>query len=215
MTDVSPTVAIVDVGTGNLRSVSKAIEHVARSASVDVVRDPEKILRADRVVLPGQGAIGSFMGALEDRELRASVVDALTRKPVLGICLGLQGLYEHSSEGGGQDGLAWVKGKVRHFDEVVSDRTLKVPHMGWNNVQQRRPHPMWNNIDDNTRFYFVHSYYADTADDEATVGISEHGCSFTAAMSHENVFATQFHPEKSADAGLALLKNFIQWTPER
>lgn len=203
------TVAVIDYGMGNLRSVCKALARVAPDANVRLAADAAAVRAADRVVFPGQGAIGGCITALGRDGLQAAVLDAIKTKPFLGICLGLQALYEHSEEGGGIDGLGILPGRVRRF--APADPTLKVPHMGWNQVQQTSPHPLWSGIAPNTRFYFVHSYYADSADKRWVSGTTDYGVRFTSAAARANIFAVQFHPEKSQQAGLTLLKNFMAW----
>lgn len=201
-------VAVVDLGTGNLRSVRNALEYVAPRRCVDVTSEPDLINRAHHVVLPGQGAIGTWMIALSDQNLKDSIDNALQNKPVLGICLGLQALFAHSEEDGGVTGLNRLKGEVKRFP---SRSGLKIPHMGWNNVTQTQPHPLWHNIEDNSRFYFVHSYYVQSNNNEQIAGHCEYGLQFVAAAMKKNLFAVQFHPEKSQQAGLGLLKNFLAW----
>ncbi len=198
---------------GNLRSVAKALEHVAPKARVVLAADARTIAAADRVVFPGQGAIRGCMQALLRDELREAVMQAARERPFLGICLGLQALYEHSEEGGGVAGLGLLAGSVRLFMAPVdaTGARLKVPHMGWNQVRQRCPHPLWEGIADETRFYFVHSYYADAADAAETIGVTDYGVRFTSAAAYGNIFAVQFHPEKSQRAGLRLLQNFMAW----
>ena len=203
------TVAVIDYGMGNLRSVCKALARVAPDADVRLAADAASVRAADRVVFPGQGAIHGCITALGRDGLQAAVLDAIRTKPFLGICLGLQALYEHSDEGGGIDGLGILPGRVRRF--MPADPTLKVPHMGWNQVQQTSSHPLWCGIAPNTRFYFVHSYYADTADTRWVTGTTDYGVRFTSAAARANIFAVQFHPEKSQQAGLTLLKNFMAW----
>jgi len=200
------TVAVIDYGMGNLRSVCKAIEHVAPRATVQLAADADTIRRADRVVFPGQGAIGGCMAALANGGMRAALLDALKTKPFLGLCLGLQALYEHSEEGDGTPGLGILPGRVRRFPAGTPH--LKIPHMGWNQVRQVIPHPLWNGIGQDARFYFVHSYYADAPD---AAGTTEYAVRFTSAAAHENIFAVQFHPEKSQQPGLRLLENFMTW----
>lgn len=207
------TVAVIDYGMGNLRSVCKAIEHVAPRATVTLTAEASAIRAADRVVFPGQGAIGGCITALAQGGLRESVTEALQRKPFLGICLGLQALYDFSEEGGGTPCLKVLPGSVKRFN--LRDRSLKVPHMGWNQVRQERAHRLWDGIDQDARFYFVHSYYADSADLKDAVGTTEYGLRFTAAAARDNIFAVQFHPEKSARAGLRLLENFVAWDGNR
>lgn len=205
-------IAVVDFGTGNLRSVSKAVEHVAAAAEVVVTRDPGLIDRADRVILPGQGAMGSWLAAMQARGLGASVRRALGRVPVLGICLGMQALFERSEEDGGTDGLGLVRGMVRRFERPPdAGREYKIPHMGWNRVTQCRRHPLWDGIDDGTRFYFVHSYYVDPLDAQVVAGTTDYIIEFASAIAFDNVFAVQFHPEKSHAQGLRLLGNFVRW----
>jgi glutamine amidotransferase len=206
-------IAVLDYGMGNLRSVCKAIEHVAPRASVSLVSSAAEIDRADKLVFPGQGAIGGCLVALNRDGLRDALVGAMARKPFLGICLGLQALYRHSEEGGGAAGLGVLDGTVKRFpggrDEYGN--ALKIPHMGWNTVRQVRSHALWQGIDDGARFYFVHSYYADSGDPAVIAGMTEYGVRFTAAAARGNLFAVQFHPEKSARAGLRLLENFARW----
>ncbi|MDR3087232.1 MAG: imidazole glycerol phosphate synthase subunit HisH [Azoarcus sp.] len=212
------TVAIIDYGMGNLRSVAKAIEHVAPGLRVDVTVDPARVAAADRVVFPGQGAMPDCMRELDLRGLRPAVLDAAREKPFLGICIGLQMLFEHSAEGD-VPGLGVFAGEVARFrDEDMrgagdGGARLKVPHMGWNEVRQRQPHPLWEGIPDGERFYFVHSYCVQPANSCITAAETIYGIRFTSAAGRANIFAVQFHPEKSAQAGLRLLSNFIHWTP--
>lgn len=207
------TVAVVDYGMGNLRSVAKAIEHVAPNAKVLVTADAAVVAAADRVVVPGQGAMPDCMRELEARGLRDAVIRAAAEKPFLGICIGLQMLFEHSEEGD-VPGLGILAGHVRRFPkDVVEVQGLKVPHMGWNEVAPAEPHPMWAGIDERTRFYFVHSYYVAPAAPDVIAGSTVYGMPFTSAVARANIFAVQFHPEKSAEAGLRLLANFIAWAP--
>lgn len=208
------TVAVVDYGMGNLRSVAKAIEHVADPADrVLVTADPAAVAAADRVVVPGQGAMPDCMAELAARGLREAVIRAAANKPFLGICIGLQMLFEHSEEGD-VPGLAVLPGRVRRFPaEETTARGLKVPHMGWNQVNQAEAHPVWQGIADGARFYFVHSYYVEPADPSVIAGSTVYGMPFTSAVARANIFAVQFHPEKSAQAGLQLLANFVRWKP--
>ncbi len=208
-------VAVVDYGMGNLHSVSKAVEHVAPGAHVEVTSDPARVSGADRVVFPGQGAMPDCMREMDARGLRPAVIDAARNRPFLGICIGLQMLFERSDEGG-VDGLALLPGTVRRFPASAlvdsEGRRLKVPHMGWNRVAQAQPHPLWSGIEDGSRFYFVHSYFPQPG--EAVVrGMTEYGLPFTCAVARDNIFAVQFHPEKSDTAGLRLLANFLNWNP--
>ncbi|HJT50370.1 MAG TPA: imidazole glycerol phosphate synthase subunit HisH [Nitrosospira sp.] len=210
------TIAIVDYGMGNLRSVSKALEHVAPGAHIVVTDNPEVVRKADRVIVPGQGAMPDCLHELDARGLREAVVDAAMNKPFLGICIGLQMLFE-SSEEGNVPGFGIVPGKVRRFPvEAMTSKEgqkLKVPHMGWNQVHQLMEHSLWKNIADDSRFYFVHSYYVEAADPITAAGSSLYPFPFTCAVARDNIFAVQFHPEKSHEAGLALLSNFVQWKP--
>ncbi len=213
-------IAVVDYGMGNLRSVSKAVEHVASGKSVVVTSDPKLIQNADRVVFPGQGAMPDCMRELAARNLRKAIIDAAKNKPFLGICIGMQLLFEHSEEGD-TAGLGLLKGNVKRFAEKLTDNAgdkLKVPHMGWNQVfqttnKQKQAHALWAEIEDATRFYHVHSYYAAPLDSAVTAGETEYPSRFTSAVARDNIFATQFHVEKSAQAGLQLLRNFVNWKP--
>ena len=208
-------IAVVDYGMGNLRSVSKAVEHVAAGKSVVVTSDAATIQRATHVIFPGQGAMPDCMRELDARNLRSTIIDAAKNKPFLGICIGMQLLFEHSEEGD-TAGLGLLKGQVKRFAEKLTDENgekLKVPHMGWNRVYHTQPHALWNNIEDATRFYHVHSYYTAPQDATLTAGESEYPNRFTTAIAYDNIFATQFHVEKSAAAGLQLLNNFVNWKP--
>ncbi len=212
MTDI----AIVDYGMGNLHSVSKALEHVAPAASIVVTSNPAEVRKAARVVFPGQGAMPNCMKEMDVRGLRGAVLEAAASKPFLGICIGLQMLFEASEEGNVK-GLGILPGKVIRFPNPsmvdTSGQKLKVPHMGWNQVHQSTEHPMWKGIAKNARFYFVHSYFVETANPEPVAGYSFYPFAFTCAVARDNIFAVQFHPEKSAMAGLTLLNNFVQWEP--
>lgn len=209
-------IAIVDYGMGNLRSVSKALEHVAQGASISVTGDPDVVHGASRIVVPGQGAMPDCLRELDKLGLREAVVDAAMHKPFLGICLGLQMLFD-SSEEGNVKGLGIVTGKVRRFAATApaadDKQRLKVPHMGWNQVHQAVEHPMWEGIPQDARFYFVHSYYVETTDLEPLAAYTHYPFPFTCAVAKDNIFAVQFHPEKSQEAGLALLRNFVHWQP--
>ncbi|MBV8032582.1 MAG: imidazole glycerol phosphate synthase subunit HisH [Betaproteobacteria bacterium] len=193
---------------GNLRSVSKAIEHVAPSAEVAVTARPDAILAADRVVVPGQGAMPDCMRQLSASGAREAVVRAAGSKPFLGICIGLQMLFERGEEGD-TPGLGILRGSVPRFHLTG----LKVPHMGWNEVRQARPHALWRGIADASRFYFVHSYFPAPGDASLTAATATYGAPFTCAVARDNIFAVQFHPEKSQSAGLQLLSNFVSWRP--
>jgi len=209
-------VAVVDYGMGNLHSVSKAVEHVAPKARVEVTSDPARVADADRVVFPGQGAMPDCMRELDARGLRPAVLDAARNRPFLGICIGLQMLFERSDEGG-VDGLGLLPGTVGRFpDSGMVDsggQRLKVPHMGWNQVNQANSHPLWSGIDDASRFYFVHSYFPHPGQPALVRGTTQYGIPFTCAVARDNIFAVQFHPEKSDTAGLRLLANFLNWNP--
>ncbi len=193
---------------GNIRSVSKALEYVAPRDEVRVTADPKAIRAADRVVVPGQGAMPDCMRQLAASGARDAVIEAAGSKPFLGICIGLQMLFERGEEGD-TAGLGLLQGNVPRFKAAG----LKIPHMGWNEVLQERPHALWNGIADRSRFYFVHSYYPEPADRSMTAGTCDYGISFTCAVARDNIFAVQFHPEKSQNSGLQLLSNFVQWRP--
>lgn len=207
-------IAIVDYGMGNLRSVQKALAHVAPAAEVAITAEPEAIRRADRVVFPGQGAMPDCMRSLRESGLDRAVEEAARSKPFLGLCIGQQMLFERSAEGD-TPGLALVMGRVVGFEITPERRArgFKVPHMGWNEVWQVRPHRLWEGIADGSRFYFVHSYYCEPAQGELAAGETRYPDAFTSAIARDNIFATQFHPEKSATAGLRLLGNFSTWNP--
>ena len=208
-------IAVIDYGMGNLRSVVKALEHVAgKQQQVILTSDPQQVMNADRVVFPGQGAARDCMRAIDEYGLRETILKAASQRPFLGICMGMQVLIETSEENEGTNCLGFFPGKVLYFGDNHQDRDnvrLKVPHMGWNQMRQTRQHPLWQGIDDNSRFYFVHSYYLKTDDDSLIVGECEYGFDFTAAIARDNVFALQCHPEKSAGVGLQLLSNFVKW----
>jgi len=210
------TIAVVDYGMGNLRSVSKAMEHVvAKGEKVIVTDDPAKIRAASRVVFPGQGAAKDCMAQLAKHDVIEAVREAASEKPFLGICMGLQVLLSHSEENGGIDCLDLISGKVRFFGEELHDadsnERLKIPHMGWNRVTHQQSHALWQGIEDEARFYFVHSYFVEPDDKEWVVGSTVYGERFATVLARENVFACQFHPEKSAHDGLQLLHNFARW----
>jgi len=211
------TVAVVDYGMGNLRSVSQAVMHVAAGSGVEVIvtQRPEEVMAADRVVLPGQGAIRDCMRELRDSGLQNAVLHAAANKPLLGVCVGMQMLLTHSEE---QDtpGLALIPGEVKRFrleGRLQPDGSrYKVPQMGWNRVHQHG-HALWDGVPDRSWFYFVHSFYAAPSEPRHTAGETDYGGRFTCALARDNIFATQFHPEKSADQGLALYRNFLHWKP--
>ena len=212
---MSIDIAVIDYGMGNLRSVSKAIEHVAPGRSVVVTSDPADVMRASRVVFPGQGAMPDCMREMQARGLRDALTVAARTRPFLGICIGLQMLFEYSEEGDTR-GLGLLRGVVRRFPaERMIDAhggKLKVPHMGWNEVEQVA-HPLWQGIADGSRFYFVHSYYPEPADQSEVAGWSAYPFRFACVAARGNLFAVQFHPEKSHTAGLQLLANFVNWNP--
>ncbi|MDE1989278.1 MAG: imidazole glycerol phosphate synthase subunit HisH [Betaproteobacteria bacterium] len=209
-------IAVVDYGMGNLRSVAKALEHVAPHARVEVTDDPVRVRAAQRVVFPGQGAMPDCMRELDQRKLRPAVIEAAREKPFLGLCIGLQMLFDASEEGPAA-GLGLLAGQVRRFPAermfAPDGERLKVPHMGWNQVYRQGEHPLWSGIADGSRFYFVHSYYVEPHDSGVGTATARYGLDFTCAVARDNLFAVQFHPEKSAGAGLALLSNFVHWNP--
>ena len=202
------TIAVVDYGMGNLRSVSKALERVAPGAEVSITADPERILSSERLVVPGQGALPDCMRQLAASGAREAVIEAAGSRPFLGICIGLQMLFERGEEGD-TPGLGLLPGRVPRFKAAG----LKIPHMGWNEVMQRRSHALWEGIADRSRFYFVHSYYPAPSDEALVAGTAQYGAPFTCAVARDNIFAVQFHPEKSQSAGLQLLSNFVRWRP--
>jgi glutamine amidotransferase len=211
------TVAVVDYGMGNLRSVSQAVQHVAAGSGFEVIVTdrPEQVRAAQRVVLPGQGAMPDCMRQLRESGLLAPVLEAAASKPLFGVCVGMQMLLDRSEEGP-TAGLGLILGEVVRFElagRLQPDGSrYKVPQMGWNRVWQK-PHPLWNGVPNGSYFYFVHSFYARTSDARHSVGEADYGARFTAAIARDNIFATQFHPEKSADHGLALYRNFLHWNP--
>lgn len=213
---MSSTVAVVDYGMGNLRSVSKALEHVVQDGQrVIVTSDAGEVAEAERVVFPGQGAARDCMQQLTEMQLDKAVLQAASEKPFLGICMGMQVLMTHSEENQGIDCMGLFSGNVCAFaDEKLRDRmdSLKVPHMGWNRVSQKQQHPLWHDIADQNRFYFVHSYYVSPDDGSLVAGTTDYGIEFVSVIARDNVFAAQFHPEKSAHDGLQLLKNFCRWS---
>lgn len=208
-------VVVLDYGSSNLRSVAKALETVSnKNDHVHISNDANVILAADRVVFPGQGAIGQCMQSLKQKELGEVIRECIKTKPFLGICLGLQSLMDHSAEDGGVAGLGIIPGEVLRFTDKVSDDNgvlYKIPSMGWNQVYQTKQHPLWKGIDDGSRFYFVHSYYVKPEQEADIAGETDYICRYTSVAARDNLFATQFHPEKSQHDGLALLKNFINW----
>ena len=226
----SKTVAVVDYGMGNLRSVSQAVQHVAQGSGFDVVvtSKPEDVMAAERIVLPGQGAIADCMRELAESGLLESVLHAAANKPLFGVCVGMQMLLTHSAEGRpgdggvGTQGLNLIPGEVLKFElagQLQADGSrYKVPQMGWNQVSQSfdesvHTHPIWQGVPNDSYFYFVHSFYACPSDARHTAGTASYGQRFTAAIARDNIFATQFHPEKSATQGLALYRNFLSCNP--
>lgn len=207
-------IAVIDYGMGNLHSVRKALEHVAPGAVVVVTDDPALIASSGRVVFPGQGAAPDCMAEIESHGLRRAILDAAASKPFLGICMGLQVLFDHSEEGDTAC-LGLMAGRVKRFPDASmrdgAGNKLKVPHMGWNNVHQAMQHPLWAGIEEGARFYFVHSYFAQPDDSSVIAGESSYPFPFTCAVARDNLFAVQFHPEKSQAAGLRLLANFTTW----
>jgi len=204
------SVVVVDYGMGNIRSVAKALEHVG-AREVVVSHDPERILSAEHVILPGVGALRACMSELHRLELNEVLLQCMQDRPFLGICLGMQVLLDAGEEGGRTPGLGLIRGEARHFAGRLNDAALKVPHMGWNRVRQAHPHPLWEGIPDESWFYFVHSYFVALDDPAVSVGETEYGLTFTSALAKGFIFAVQFHPEKSQQTGLVLLRNFLHW----
>lgn len=211
------TVAVIDYGMGNLHSVAKAIESLDSNVRVQISCDPDTVLQADRIIFPGVGAIRDCMKEIRRLGVDQILTEAARSKPILAICVGMQALMDSSQENGHVECLGLLSGRVRRFGEAGEPyrdgqgRILKVPHMGWNCVTQTVDHPLWQGIDNDSRFYFVHSYYVEPASQEAVAGTSEYGQPFTVALSRGNIFAVQFHPEKSQHSGLQLLRNFLNW----
>ena len=211
-------IAVIDYGMGNLHSVTKAIEHAGTKlkgeTKVFVTSDAHEISQADRVIFPGVGAIRDCMAEIRRLKVDHIIQEAITKKPVLAICVGMQALMLTSEENGGVECLGVIKGKVKHFGDPLMDRngkTLKVPHMGWNQVSRTKAHPLWRGIPDDSRFYFVHSYYVNTEERKRVAGTANYGLDIVACLSDTNIFAVQFHPEKSQEVGLSLLRNFLTW----
>jgi len=208
------SIAVVDYGMGNLRSVAKALEHVVEHQNVIITSNANDIENAERVVVPGQGAARDCMQEIADRQLTDVIIQAAREKPFLGICMGAQVLLAHSEENRGVDCLGLYPGEVRFFGDQLKDvagEKLKIPHMGWNRVHHQGSHPLWQDIEDDSRFYFVHSYYMDPAERAIVLATTDYGFEFVSAIGRDNVFAVQFHPEKSARDGLQLLRNFSRW----
>ena len=211
-------VAVIDYGMGNLHSVAKAVEQVGyelgEATEVHITSDPKIIAAADRVIFPGVGAIRDCMAEIKRLNVGQIVEEAMKTKPVLAICVGMQALMQHSEENGGVDCLGFMKGQVKYFGDNIIDKNsqrLKVPHMGWNEVKQTQQHSLWRDVPDNSRFYFVHSYYVKADDSEKITGTTNYGTEIVATLAADNIFATQFHPEKSQTVGLTMLRNFLQW----
>jgi len=201
-------IAIIDYGMGNLKSVHNAFKYTVPSITSVVTSDPNVINSADRIVFPGQGAMPDCIREIEERGLKDAIINAAAKKPFLGICIGLQMLFDKSDEGD-ITGLQILKGSVRRF--ISGKDKIKIPHMGWNSVSHKNNHPLWRNISSEERFYFVHSYYVKEEESGIVQGQTEYGQTFTSAIAKDNLFACQFHPEKSGSAGLQLLKNFSSW----
>lgn len=209
------TIAVIDYGMGNLRSVAKALEYAAGPAArVILTGDPDTVLKADRVVFPGQGAAGDCMRTLRATGLGEAIHAAAGSKPFLGLCMGMQALVEHSEENGGTECLGLLPGRVRYFGAIPNtggDARFKIPHMGWNQVHQCRAHPLWKDIPQDSRFYFVHSYFLQPDGEALMTASTDYGIAFASAIGRDNIFALQCHPEKSAGTGLTLLSNFARW----
>ena len=211
-------IAVIDYGMGNLHSVAKALEHVGRElddqVEVVVTADAKVIADSDRVIFPGVGASRDCRAEILRLDVDQIVKDAIQSKPVLAICVGMQALMNSSEENGGVECLGFLDGEVRYFGDDLRDvdgKRLKVPHMGWNQVIQTTDHPLWKDVPDNSRFYFVHSYYVETQQHAMVTGTTNYGNDFAATLADNNIFATQFHPEKSQTVGLTLLRNFLLW----
>ena len=208
------TIGVIDYGMGNLHSMTKALARVAPEDVVEVSYDPDKLSRADRLVFPGVGAIRYCMEELRRLELDEMIREFSTRKPLLGVCVGMQAMMTHSDENEGTPGLDLFPGEVLRFDSDMTDardHPLKVPHMGWNRVHQTREHPLWEGVEQDSWFYFVHSYYVQAEDASQVLGTTEYGREFASVLLRDKIVAVQFHLEKSQDAGLALLANFVHW----
>ena len=202
-------IALIDYGMGNLHSVSKAIKKVSNNTKVNITSDKKEIEDADKVIVPGVGAIKECLRAIRNKKLDQVILDVINSKPILGICVGMQLFLESSEENDGTLGLGVLKGEIK---KIPLKSSIKIPHMGWNKVKQTKEHPMWSDIPDDSYFYFVHSYCCLSS--QNSVGISSHGLDFVAALAKGSIFAVQFHPEKSQDAGLQLYRNFINWDGE-
>ena len=211
-----PSIGVIDYGMGNLHSLGKSLERVAGAQRIEISYDPEKLLKCERIVLPGVGGVRACMNELRRLELNDLVLEASKRVPMLGICLGMQVMLEYSQENGGVAALGLFPGDVSRFPDPPADaaQRLKVPHMGWNRVRQTKRHPIWNGIPDESWFYFVHSYHANPKNPEHLLGTADYVLTFAAAVARDNLAAVQFHPEKSQGAGLQLLANFAEWNGE-
>lgn len=208
------TVGIIDYGMGNLHSIAKALTYVAGDEQIEISYDPNVLVKADRLVLPGVGAIGHCMAELQRLDLDCLLREQIGKKPIMGVCLGIEVLMAYSAESGGVAGLGAFAGEALRFaapDAQPDGVRRKIPHMGWNRVRQERSHPLWKNIAPNSWFYFVHSYYVVPQDERVVAGTTEYGLRFASVVLRDNVFAVQFHPEKSQSAGLQLLANFLEW----
>ena len=212
------TIAIIDYGMGNLHSAAKAVARAVENAKVIISNNPREIQQADRIVFPGVGAMRDCMSGLHQYELVEVIKEVAQQKPFLAICVGMQALMDESEENEGVTCLGLFKGRVRYFGDSLTDpishEKLKIPHMGWNQVEQTKSHPLWKNISNMSRFYFVHSYFVDAADASNISGVTEYGVRFAASIARDNIFAVQFHPEKSHNSGLTLLANFALWNGE-
>lgn len=221
------TIGVIDYGMGNLHSLAKSLERVAGNQRIVISYDTEALLECDRLVLPGVGGVRACMDELRRLELDQMVIEAARKRPLLGVCLGMQVLLERSDENGGVNALGLIPGSVVRFPDPAPEHhepdaapatppaeRLKVPHMGWNQVRQARPHPVWEGVPENTWFYFVHSYHAAPQNPAHTLGLSDYGQPFAAAVARDNIVGFQFHPEKSHDMGLRLLSNFVNWDGE-
>ena len=208
-------IVVLDLGTGNLRSVAKAAEHAAGAGwTISITREPSLIKNADRIIVPGQGAIESWMAALTNDTLRSALLSGLKNKPVLAICVGMQALFDYDHEHGGHKCLGLFKGEVVRFEHGKINNQglpLKVPQMGWNRVSIKRSHPLWQGIENNSWFYFLHSYYVSAQEADVIVGETEYDVTYTSAVARDNIFAIQCHPEKSHNAGIRLIENFVNW----
>lgn len=219
----SNKIAVIDYGMGNLHSVASALSHVAPDAEITVTSSAAEVAEADRVIFPGVGAIRDCISEIKRLEFDKAVAKALADgKPVLAICVGMQSLMQSSEENGGVECLGVLPGEVRYFandaefkqanaEASAPSERLKVPHMGWNQVEQKNDHPLWSGIPQNSRFYFVHGYYVFSAEPDLIAAQTQYGLNFTSVIARDNLFAVQFHPEKSHTHGLQLLKNFVQW----